>query len=138
MYGEEVRGQLSRAVRFYLLALLPVLEAAPAGEARFTTALEASFRLAHTRSSESAVAENRAAVIALGIVLGHPKLARLLGERFDDALIGRMQAVRDGTSVYDRNDWVRHFTVSAALTAWSMPSVNMRMPRRLGVSSRTI
>ncbi|HEX6246152.1 MAG TPA: hypothetical protein VFZ61_34750 [Polyangiales bacterium] len=119
MYGEEARGQLARAVRVYLLALLPALEAAPSGEARFVAALSSSFRTAQSRSSASAVNENRAALLALGIVLGHPKLARVLGERFDEPQIARMEAVRAGASVYERNDWVRHFAVSAALTVLS-------------------
>jgi hypothetical protein len=119
MYGDEVQGALSQATRTRLLELLPELEASPAGDDRFRAALTAAFRGARAATKESAAAENRAALVALGIVLGHPKLARILGERFDEALIGRMERARNATTVRGRNDWVRHFMLSGALTVLS-------------------
>lgn len=120
MLGEEVRDQLSASTLAQLTQLLAVLEPSQPGDQRFLRALQSVFQEAAARSSNtSAQIENRAALIALGIALGHPKLARILGERLDDALIRRLEALRDKTTLRGRNDWVRHFSVSAALTVLS-------------------
>jgi hypothetical protein len=52
-------------------------------------------------------------------VLGHPRLARAVGEKLDEQRTGRAVDVRGGTTVRGRDDWTRHFTVSGALTVLS-------------------
>jgi hypothetical protein len=101
--------------------LLSALEAAPEGDARFACALEAAFAAARERSAGggSAVEENRAAILALGIVLGHPRLARSVGKRLDNERSGAAFDVVARTTLRGRGDWARHFTVSGALTVLS-------------------
>jgi hypothetical protein len=121
LLGDEAQAELRLATRQHVDELLARLAPLPPGDERFRAALSTAFGAARARATDAAKApaENRAALIALGIVLGHPKLARALGERFDYALIERMVALREGASWRGRNDWVRHFTVSAALTVLS-------------------
>lgn len=120
VWGEEAAEAMREAVEAQLDRLLEVLPGAPPGDARFGRALETAFALARERSAQgSAVEENRAALLALGVVLGHPRLARAVGEKLDDGRSGRAEEVRRETTLRGRDDWTRHFTVSGALTVLS-------------------
>jgi hypothetical protein len=120
VWGEEASEAMREAVYAHVDRLLEVLPAAPAGDARFGVALEAAFALAHDRSLQgSAMEENRAALLALGIVLGHPRLARAVGEKLDDERSEIAERARERTTLRGRADWTRHFTVSGALTVVS-------------------
>ena len=88
VWGEEASETMREAVYAHVDRLLEVLPAAPAGDARFGIALETAFALARDRSAQgSAMEENRAALLALGIVLGHPRLAQAVGEKLDDGAV---------------------------------------------------
>jgi hypothetical protein len=120
VWGEPASEATRRAVYAHVDRLLLALKGAPEGDARFARAFEAAFSAAHERSTlGSAVEENRAAILALGIVLGHPRLARSLGERLDNARSGAASGLVARTTLRGRGDWARHFTVSGALTALS-------------------
>ena len=120
VWGEEASEAMREAVYAQVDRLLEVLPGAPTGDARFGRALETAFALARERSAQgSAVEENRAALLALGVVLGHPRLARAVGEKLDDGRSGRAEEVRRETTLRGRDDWTRHFTVSGALTVLS-------------------
>ena len=120
VWGEPASEATRQAVYANVDRLLQALEAAPAGDARFARAFEAAFATAHERSAAgSAVEENRAAILALGIVLGHARLARSVGERLDNARSGAAAGLVARTTLRGRGDWARHFTVSGALTALS-------------------
>lgn len=121
IWGEQARAELGEPVLAQVQQLVETLERVPAGDERFLAALRTVFGRAReqTGSTSSAVSQNRAALVALGIVMGHPKLVRVVGERLDAALFARSDAVRAGTTLRGRNDWVRHFSVSAALTVLS-------------------
>ena len=62
--------------------------------------------------------ENRAALLALGILLGHPRLEQLVGQVMDQRDWGRA-APYARTTLRGRDDWTKHFFVSAALTVLS-------------------
>ena len=121
VWGEEDAAATREAVELQIDRLLKALEAAPKGDARFARALQEAFAVARERSASggTAVEENRTAIVALGIVLGHARLASFLGERLDDERAHRARAALAGASLRGRNDWVRHFTVSGALTVLS-------------------
>jgi hypothetical protein len=120
MWGEDAMGELHGAVSVYIARLLEVLPKSPRGDARFAQALTTTFALARERAkSGSLVSENRAALLALGVVLGHPKLVRFLGERLDGESLATINTLRDQTTLRGRADWSRHFTVSGALTVIS-------------------
>jgi hypothetical protein len=120
VWGEEASAGMHEAVYAQIDRLLEVLKTAPRGDARFGAALETAFTLARARCAVgSAVDENRAALLALGVVLGHERLARAVGESLDDERAGLADRVRRGTTVRGRTDWTRHFAVSGALTVVS-------------------
>ena len=77
-----------------------------------------AFAWARERSATGSPAfENRAAVLALGILLGHPRLEEAIG-RVTEAPDRRRPSLLRAT-LRGRADWTRHFFVSAALTALS-------------------
>jgi hypothetical protein len=121
VWGEELSEATHAAVYSQVDRLLATLEKAPRGDARFALALETAFASARERTAQggAAVDENRAAILALGIVLGHPRVARAVGERLDDERSARASGVQRGTALRGRADWSRHFTVSGALTVVS-------------------
>jgi hypothetical protein len=120
VWGEDASEAMREAVYAQVDRLLVALSRAPEGDARFGTALETAFRLARDRSlGSSAVEENRAALLALGIVLGHPRLARAVGEKLDEERADRAERLRRCTTLRGRADWTRHFAVSGALTVVS-------------------
>jgi hypothetical protein len=120
VWGEEPSDGMREAVYGQVDRLLAVLPTVPEGDARFEAALETAFTLARDRSAGgSAVEENRAALLALGIVLGHPRVARAVGDKLDDHRADLAEKVRDRTTLRGRADWTRHFTVSGALTVMS-------------------
>lgn len=124
MWGEDA-ADVRAHVAAYVARVVEALGGTPPGDRRFAAALEAAFGEARSRSrSGSAREENRAALIALGIVLGHERLAAAVGHNMDDARVERLRALRHGATVRGRNDWVRHFAVSGALVAlsWTAPS----------------
>jgi hypothetical protein len=92
----------------------------PGGDARFEAALETAFTLARDRSAGgSAVEENRAALLAVGIVLGHHRVAQSVGETLDDERARLAAALRSRTTLRGRADWTRHFALSGALAVIS-------------------
>jgi hypothetical protein len=91
-------------------------------EERFERLVAAAFQLARDRSQQNdPVLENRAAVLALAILLGHPRVEHLVGPVTDPEL--RLNARRHvrGVTLRGRTDWCHHFFVSAALALISNP-----------------
>jgi hypothetical protein len=92
----------------------------PAGEARFGAAVQSAFAFAATRSGrEGAVREDRAALLALGLVLGTRRLETFTGRVAGVDLAALGHAFK-GSTMRGRDDWPKHFTVSAALTVLSL------------------
>jgi hypothetical protein len=88
----------------------------PAGDERFGVLLQTVFApMPSTAARLSAVEHNRAAILALGIALGHERLARYAGLERHSELVRAAIAVRAGTTLRGREDWVRHYCLSAAL-----------------------
>ncbi len=83
---------------------------------RFERLIAAAFQLAKERSSQSDPAlENRAAVLALAILLGHHRVENLVGPVTDpESRLAARRYLRNVT-LRGRNDWCRHYFVSAAL-----------------------
>ncbi len=120
VWGEAESAALREPVAEQVLTLLREMAAAPRGDARFARAYEAAFGLARERSrGGSTVEENRAAILALGIVLGSARLAPFAGDVLAAAQKGRAAALRQGTTLRGRADWTRHFSISSALAVLS-------------------
>jgi hypothetical protein len=107
------------AVRAHAEHLVRVADSLPrGGEQRFAAALESAFAFAHERSPAGGkVEENRAAIIALGTLLGHWRVQTLVGAAFDDKTLKAGLRAYGRTTVRGRRDWVQHYLVSASLAA---------------------
>lgn len=91
---------------------------------RFAAVMRAAFELAQRRSAyASPVAENQGAILALATILGHHDVATLAG--IDRPLDWRaLRATVWPVRLRGREDWTRHFLVSAALTQISTAAVS--------------
>ena len=114
VWGEGASEALREPVAEQVRGILAALEAAPAGDARFAKAYETTFARARARGG-SAVEENRAAILALALVLGSSRLGAVVGDVMDAAQARRAHALRAATTLRGRDDWTRHFSISSAL-----------------------
>jgi hypothetical protein len=91
----------------------------------FGVCFETVFALARDRSvGRDPVAENRAGIFALGMLLGHRRVQEFLGPVFDsDDHEATLWALRRVT-LRGRSDWTKHFCVSAALDLLSDEAVS--------------
>ena len=119
VWGEGAEEEMREAVAEHTRSLLQASDRLPRGDERFGAALEVAFASARERSARgSAVQENRAAILALGMLFGHRRLERFVGDVLEDSERGRARALGRPT-LRGRRDWPRHFLVSAALTVLS-------------------
>jgi hypothetical protein len=115
---------LRNATKAHLQRLVAAAPGLPSGEARFGALLQTVFAPEPNMStSESAVQRNRAAILALGIAIGHHGLARLVGLDPEDDLVLNAGALCQGTTLRGREDWPRHYALSAALAVLEHPLV---------------
>jgi hypothetical protein len=113
--GEEVLA----STRAHVDHLLTVVGQSPRTP-DFGMCFETAFTFARDRSTvNDPVAENRAAIFALGILMGHPRVEEFLGPVMDDfggrAARGALRRVE----LRGRSDWTKHFCVSAAIALLS-------------------
>ena len=119
IWGEGSNEEMRLAVKSHVERLLRTAPDLPHGEQRLGAAVEVAFDWARERSATgSPVLENRAALLALGILLGHPRLAGLVGPVVEARDWPRAVSLARAT-LRGRNDWTKHFFVSAALTVLS-------------------
>jgi len=119
LYADAPTTADAAALRAQLANLQATVPRLPAeGEARLRAAVESAFKEAALRTRESdAVRENRAALLALGLVLGTPRLEPLTGRAIDPKALAALRRDCRGATLRGRRDWTKHFLVSAALTA---------------------
>ncbi len=119
VWGEAAEEEMGLAVAAHARSLLDAAPGLPRGDARFGSILEVAFASARERArTGSAVQENRAAILALGMLLGHRRLERFVGDVLDGEDRARARALGRPT-LRGRVDWTRHFLVSGALTVLS-------------------
>jgi hypothetical protein len=117
--------EVIESTRAQIQNLLASANSLPHGEARFGGCLETTFALAQSRSVQSDPAlENRGAIFALGIVLGHSRLARFIGPVADNQIIHQTRQALGQVTIRERRDWTLHFLVSAALALLSTETVS--------------
>jgi len=118
-------AELSRATEAQLRQLVAAGPGLPSGEARFGALLQAAFASSPADSTkENPVQHNRAAILALGIAVGHERLARVAGLELDAGLLRQAAALREGTTLRGRDDWSRHYLLSAALAVLEHPLIS--------------
>ncbi len=111
-----VSPQLVAATGEYLNYLVAQSAEWPQGDERFLAATTDAFRLARERSVENdPLMENRAALLALGILLGHHRVADIVGSRDAVRHLSAAKQQIGRVTIRDRSDWTKHFCVSAAL-----------------------
>ena len=119
IWGTGSNEAMRLAVRSHVERLLEAAPSLPQGEPRLGAAVEVAVAHARARSATSPpVLENRAALLALGLLLGHRRLEDFVGPVLD-ARDWRRAAPLARTTLRGRDDWTKHFFVSAALTVLS-------------------
>lgn len=96
----------------------------PAGDARFGALLQLAFTPPVSSSNTTALEQNRAAILAWGISVGAPRLARLIGIDPNSQTVARAAAIGESTTLLGRSDWAKHYAVSAALAVLEHPLVS--------------
>lgn len=115
-------GMLTEAHLRNLVIAGPAL---PTGGTRFGALLQAAFApVDGGRGNHTQIDSNRAAIIAWGIAAGHPRLARLAGLDPDSQLVQQAAGFSAGTTLRGREDWSRHYAVSAALAVLGHPLIS--------------
>ena len=108
---------MTRAVGQHVLAATDDI---PDGDAGFVKLLEVAFVFAEDNShNDDPVRFNEAAILALGVILGDERVADVARRHIDENALPEVTALRARVSAHGRNDWSRHFWVSAALTVLS-------------------
>jgi len=115
-----IDDELNEATRAVGLHLMAEADRVPDGDAGFVALLEIAFAFAEDNSHNSdPVLLNRAAILALGVIIGEEQLAGLARRPIDESRLPEAEALRNRITAYGRGDWPRHFWVSAALTLLS-------------------
>jgi hypothetical protein len=115
-----VPSTVARETRAALERIVAAGPGLPGGDARFAALCQTAFG-APWRDDVSASQSNRAAVLALGIAVGHERLARFAGLDRDDDLVRAAAQLRQGASLRGREDWSRHYALSGALAVVESP-----------------
>lgn len=113
------------AARHYYRHLVTRSAEFPKGDQRFLAYMQTAFQLAQERSQRGdPVVENQAAILALGVILGHYRLEAFTGPITDKELapLGRRETGR--ATIRGRSDWTRHYILSAALALLSKEHVS--------------
>jgi hypothetical protein len=123
--GEGTGSEDLPVVRAQVRHLLDLAGSLPRGEARLGATVEAAFDYARLRSKEgNAAQENRGAVLALGILVGHWRVQNLVGAVLDEGRLKLATRAFKGSTLRGRDDWPKHFFVSASLTLVSREKVS--------------
>lgn len=116
---------LITATSDHLRHLVRQAEGLPGGDARFVALLQTSMRFARERSVQGdPLRENRAAVMALGILLGHSRVADISGAGEATRFLRGAHRRIGRVTIRGRSDWTKHFWVSAALVVLSDESTS--------------
>lgn len=114
---EATRARLERLARFS--------QRLPEGEERLPAILRNLFEpLENEPLPNNQLAANRSALLALGIALGDESFAKFARIPLDERLVRLLLEVRSGTTIHGRDDWPRHFALSAAIAVSTHPFVS--------------
>lgn len=113
-----VSGQpkVTTQVREHVRHLVAGATSLPAGDERFVAILRQAFDFARQRSVEGdPIVENRAALLALAILLGHERVETVVGPVLDEPLREQARRELQNVTLRGRADWTKHFLVSGAI-----------------------
>lgn len=119
-------AEMTAAVELYVRELLAVVARSDPRNVPLAGCMEAVFGLASKRSvAGDPVLENRAAILALGTCLGHARLQEFIGPVLKAANADqRSRAALLRVTLRGRNDWSRHFMLSASIAVLSTEVVS--------------
>jgi uncharacterized protein YfiM (DUF2279 family) len=121
-----ITDELDTAARATGLHVLESAEDIPDGDEGFAQLLHSAFTFAEDNShGTDAVLPNKAAILALGVILGEERVAKVAGRSIDLGRRDDFEALRNRVTLRGRNDLARHFWVSAALAILSDESRSM-------------
>ncbi|MFO1095532.1 MAG: hypothetical protein U0992_19845 [Planctomycetaceae bacterium] len=121
----DASEELRERIRVHMRRLVAEAQQLPEGDQRFLGLIRQAFAIASAPETRgTAVIENRAALIALGIQLGDPRVRRLAGFDPDEQMTLFPYKFDKQTTLRGRNDLARHFFVSAALRSLSTREVS--------------
>jgi hypothetical protein len=108
------------------LYLLEIADEIPTGDAGFEKLLEVAFAFAEDNShGRDRVALHRAAILALGAILGEEKVIKIAKREINLARLSQAQKLRHRITLHGRRDLSQHFWVSAALAVLSDDAQSM-------------
>jgi hypothetical protein len=115
-----ISDDLYQSARMTALHILENADEIKDGDEGFAQLLSEAFKFAEDNSHRTnAIEPNKAAILALGVILGEERVARVAKRPIKLDRKGEFDAIRSRISVEGRHDLVRHFWVSAALTVLS-------------------
>lgn len=115
-----ISDELDSAARMIGRKLLDESESIPNGDEGFVAMLQRAFEEAQENSSQIDTAfTNKAAILALGVLLGEEKVAKVARREIDPNYRPKIDSLRNRITLRGRNDLARHFWVSAAMTVVS-------------------
>ena len=115
-----ISDDLYDAARATALHVLESANELPEGDAGFAKLMETAFDFAADNSrGTDPVLPNRAAILALGVILGEERVAEVAKREIDIKRQPEFVALRQRITLYGRHDLSRHFWVSAALAVLS-------------------
>jgi len=118
-------AEVLAATRIQVRNLLSAVSRLDGTEVSFAFCIEKAFLLARARSiGHDAITENRGAVFALGILLGHPRVEEFLGRVIVNSELRAYRWLLHSVLLRGRSDWTRHFTLSAAIALLSDEAVS--------------
>ena len=116
----SANAEMLASTRAQVNNLLTVVDQSPVTQPSFSMCFETVFSLARDRSvGRSPILENRAAIFALGMLLGHPRIEEFLGPVLDGCGHYPTRWTLRRVPLRGRSDWTKHFCVSAAITLLS-------------------
>ena len=114
--SSSVCDDLDAAARFTGNHVLASAGDVPAGDGGFDALLRAAFAFAEDNShGTDAIFPNRAAILALSVILGEERVAEVARRPIDLGRIEEIRGLRNRITMQGRNDLARHFWVSAGL-----------------------
>ena len=121
LFGPASTGaEVLASTRAQINNLLTIVGQSPDMRPNFGMCFETVFSLARERSvRQSPITENRAAIFALGMLLGHPRIQEFLGPVLDGCGNYPTRGALRRVFLRGRSDWTKHFCVSAAIALLS-------------------
>jgi hypothetical protein len=115
-----ISDDLYDAARATGLHILETADEIPEGDAGFEKIIEIAFAFAEDNShGRDPVLPHRAAILALGVILGEEKVARVAKREIDLGGLSTAEKLRRRITLHGRRDLSRHFWVSAGLAVIS-------------------